>query len=364
MIDETIQEDINSLFLATLKGGKAMKGRAYHNKWVCKQCKRGDKNTILHKHYFIQICLPYLRTKPFSFCGPEKGKPFENGMKAWSYLDKIQEAVADKSFIPWNYRNQVNSICRFGNFYEKFKADKYPYFSKHLQPLFDIEMSKIDRIVVKKFYRNLSPNLKTSTKNNILTLVKSTLNDAYREGILDYVPAFPRMEKAEKAVKHWLTREEQLKVIGELPERLKLLFLFLAYHGKRINEALSLKWENIDFKRKVFRIYESKVKNEQWLPLHDAFFKALPVVGTINKTGKIFDIPWTVTLNRQLKEACKRAGVQKVTTHEFGRHSFVSQGLALGLTAEQIALITNNLSSISAYSHMNLENMRKIINSL
>jgi hypothetical protein len=55
---------------------------------------------------------------------------------------------------------------------------------------------------------------------------------------------------------------------------------------------------------------------------------------------------------------------QGVTTHEFGRHSFVSQGLAKGLTNEQIALVTNNLANIAAYSHMNIEGMRKIINLL
>jgi hypothetical protein len=56
--------------------------------------------------------------------------------------------------------------------------------------------------------------------------------------------------------------------------------------------------------------------------------------------------------------------VKKVTTHEFGRHSFVSQGLAAGLTNEQIALITNNLANIAAYSHMDIESKRKIINLL
>lgn len=330
-----------------------MRGNVYHNKWVCRKCREGDnRNTIKHPHHYIQVCLPYLRSKPFCFAGKERGKPFKDGIEAYIYLREIQERVEDKSFIPWNYKNQVNSICLFGNFYNKFKADKFPHVTKHLKPLFDIEMGKIDRIMLKKFYRNLSPDLKTSTRNYILRLVKTTLRDAYQEGIIDYVPAFPRTEKAEKHVKHWLTREEQLKVINELPERFRLLFLFLAYHGKRINEALSLKWENIDFKRKAFQIYESKVKNEQWLPMHEQFLNALPVAGTINKTGRVFNIPWTVTINRQLTEACKKAGVQRVTTHEFGRHSFISQGLALGLTGEQVALVTNNLSSIKAYSHM------------
>ena len=364
MIETPPAKDINFLLLATLKGGQAMKGSVHHNRWVCKLCREGDKNTIKHPHHYIQICLSYLRTKPFKLSGKEKGNPFKDGIEAYIYLREIQELIQDKSFVPWNYRGQLNSLCLFGNFYNKFKAHKHPQIGNHMKPLFDLEMSKIDRIVLKKFYRNLSPTLKTSTKNLILGLVHATLGEAYQEGFIDYIPAFPKTERPNRPAKHWLTREEQLKVINELPERFKLLFLFLAYHGKRINEALSLRWEDIDFKQKVFRVYESKIKNQQWLPLHENFLKALPIVGAINKTGSVFEIPYTVTLNRQLKEACKRVGVQKVTTHEFGRHSFVSQGLGIGLTNEQIGLITNNLANIKAYSHMDIGTKRKIINLL
>jgi integrase/recombinase XerD len=141
-----------------------------------------------------------------------------------------------------------------------------------------------------------------------------------------------------------------------------LLFLFLACHGKRISEALSLKWENIDFKNKSFRIYESKVKKETRLPLHEDFFKSLPIAGAINKTGQVFPFCSNNYLNEVLKTACEKAGVKKVTTHEFGRHSFVSQLLPL-YTKEQVALITNNLNSVSHYAHMDLEQKRKIINS-
>ena len=136
-------------------------------------------------------------------------------------------------------------------------------------------------------------------------------------GDSDNIPAFPKIDRAKKPSKNWLTREEQLRVIKELPEKSRLPLLFIAYHGKRINEALSLKWEDIDLKRRVFRVYESKISNEKWLPFHDAFVKALPIAGTINKTGKLFDLNFQL-LNRHLKIACQKAGVQEVTTHEFG----------------------------------------------
>jgi integrase len=364
MIAESITTDLNSQFLATLKGGIAMKGSVYHKWSACKLCRAGDKNTIKHPHHYIQVYLGYLSQKPFKLTGREKGKPFKDGIEAYIYLREIQQTIEEKAFIPWNYRKSVGSVCLFENFFRKFKADKYPQAVNHLRPLFDYDLKDIDRITIKQFYRNLSSELKTSSKNYMLQALHSTLSEAYQEGLIDYIPAFPRKDTPEKPAKFWLTWTEQMAIIDVLPERFKLLFLFLACHGKRVGEALSLKWEDIDFRQKAVRIYESKVKTEQWLALHEEFLTALPFAGAIGKTGLIFEQHSNVTLNRVLMEACKKAGVKKVTTHEMGRHSFISQRLASGFTNEQIALVTNNLSSIEKYSHMNLENKRKIINSI
>lgn len=104
------------------------------------------------------------------------------------------------------------------------------------------------------------------------------------------------------------------------------------------------------------------MKKESRLPLHEEFFNTLPFAGAINKSGLVFHPYKNCTLNLVLKAACQKAGVKKVTTHEFGRHSLVSQ-LLLRYTKEQVALITNNLSSMSHYAHMDLEQKRSIINS-
>jgi integrase len=91
------------------------------------------------------------------------------------------------------------------------------------------------------------------------------------KSLTGFIPAFPKRDNAIKTVKNSLTWEEQMEVINVLPDRFRLIFLFFACHGKRIRESLSLKWEHIDFKQKTFRIYQSKIKTEQCLPLHEVF---------------------------------------------------------------------------------------------
>ena len=362
MIAETSQKNIESLLLENLMGGKEMKGSVYHLRGICKRCKEGDKNEITHKHQGVSLYLGYLQKKYHKLYGKEKGKPFKDGIDAWIYLREIQAAIEDETFIPWNYRGKVGSETLFENFFDKFK-EKYSAYRKYLHSLLALDLQKIDRIVIKKFYRNLPSELKTSSKNCILQILHSTLSEAYQEGLIDFIPAFPRKEKAEKPVKTWLSWDEQMAVIEAVPKKYQLLFLFLACHGKRISEALSLKWEDIDFKQKAVRVYEHKVKTEQWLPLHEDFLKALPFAGAINKSGLIFYSYTNATLNSVLLKACQKIGVKKVTTHEFGRHSFASQRLNNGYTREEVALVLNNWSSMKNYSHMELEQKRKIINS-
>lgn len=275
----------------------------------------------------------------------------------------MHKAIKQEAFIPWSYRKQSNSICQFGNFFQKFKADKYPKLKPYLKPLWNYDLKDIERIAIKKFYRTLPENLKTSTRNTILAVLRAILSEAYQEGLIDFIPAFPRKDTAEKVAKNWLSWDEQMMIIDAVPDSFRLIFLFLAGHGKRISEVLSLRWENIDFKQKTCKLYQSKISAEQWLPLHESFLKELPISGAINKTGKVFPEYSPDYLNKVLKKACIKLGIKTVTTHEFGRHSFISQRLESGFTNEQIALVTNNLSSIGKDSHMNLESKRKIINS-
>jgi integrase len=145
-----------------------------------------------------------------------------------------------------------------------------------------------------------------------------------------------------------------------VPQKYRLAFLFLALHGKRVGETTSLEWENIDWKKRACRLYQSKILTEQWLPFHELFWKELP--RAIHMKGRVFPQLSDNYYNRLLKDYCVKAGVSVVTTHEFSRHSFIAQRQALGVSNELIAMATDNLSSIDHYSHIDLETMRTVIN--
>ena len=148
---------------------------------------------------------------------------------------------------------RVGRITLFENLFDRFKS-KYSNYRRYFGPLLSMDLGNIDRIVVKRFYRNLPNKLSQSSKNLILQILRATLSEAYQGGMIDFIPSFPRRERAKEPVKNALTWTEQMAVIGAMPRKCQLIFLFLACHGKHISEALSLKWEDIEFKTKSFRI--------------------------------------------------------------------------------------------------------------
>jgi integrase/recombinase XerD len=53
------------------------------------------------------------------------------------------------------------------------------------------------------------------------------------------------------------------------------LLLFLAFTGCRVSEAVKLKWEDINFKDSVARIWKSKGQRSRWVPLKDEVLQLL-----------------------------------------------------------------------------------------
>lgn len=341
-----------------------MKGKVQHLSGICSKCRKGDKNILFHRCNRIFIYLDYLDQPKQFISSKDRGKPFENNLDAWKYLDEIQPQVEAEIFIPWNYRGKAKSETLFENFFDTL--NKFPTYKKYFESLLHLDLAQIDRIAIKRFQlklKNQNNPQSASSRNVVMRILKATIAEAAEVGFITSVPTFPKKEKEETYTKNFLTPEEQREVINALPKNYQLLFTFLACHGKRVSEALSLQWENMDLKQKIFRIYEAKVKTEQRLPIHEKFLKALPVAGAINKKGLVFH-QWTnSTLNLNLSRACKKAGIKEVTTHEFGRHSFISNRIALFSNTE-IALVTNNFSNLQKYEHLDQERIRKIINAI
>lgn len=233
-----------------------------------------------------------------------------------------------------NYINQYNNvlspstirgymICLRNRFkaYQKMPIDKIPW-----QKMINDELKMCSEKTVK----------------NAWGLVHAALDFAEIE--------IPKVKLASAPVKEiaFLEPEEILQFCEAVKGRSYEIPALLALNGLRVSEIRGLTWKNIDLKRGFIHVrgayipgVNGHVKKETnknaastrdvpiLIPqLHDALLNA-------DKTGSMIVSLSEQNMLRDVKRACRRAGITEVTTHGL-RHSFASLGYYLKIPERQL----------------------------
>lgn len=108
----------------------------------------------------------------------------------------------------------------------------------------------------------LADNVRAATVNRDLAVLRRMLRIAERRGLIASAPVREiemLEERKERRQPHILTFEEEEKLLAVAPDYIRVLVILLLETGMRSGrEALSLKWEDVDFADEVIRIRQSK----------------------------------------------------------------------------------------------------------
>lgn len=206
--------------------------------------------------------------------------------------------------------------------------------------------------------------------------VKALLATAHEEGLIRANPAAGlRLGRtvAASPVKttHALTEEEVVRVLGEVPERYRLLVEFLAQTGLRISEALALTKTDIDFgARRVSvsrRLYEGVLDapksrhGVRQVPLSPGLAQRLwTLLATAEDGSLVFATKTGQPLDRKnlywiVRAAGEQAGIEwAVGLHTF-RHSCASIMFRRGVNKEAIRRLLGHHSwdfTAGTYVHL------------
>jgi integrase len=98
----------------------------------------------------------------------------------------------------------------------------------------------------------------------------------------------------------------------------------LAIHtGMRRSELLSLRWSDIDFRRRTIALTHTK-NNERWvLPMNDTVAAVLKALPRHLDTDLLFPDLNGPMVTRASTRACQRAGLADLRPHDL-RHTFTS----------------------------------------
>ncbi len=252
----------------------------------------------------------------------------------------LENAIEDSKSEKANLRER--SYIKYKNTFYKFK----------------VFVSSKELIYVNEFTREHADEFKNSlnklgsapkTVNFYLMTIKAMFNDLVKKDYLAINP-FDHIKYEKAKIKSLSQREDEYYDEDELKCFFKQkmeeadwnAFIGLFLTGARVGEFCSLKWENIDFQKRIIMIrsYENfQVKtasSERDVPISD---KLLDILTDLKKSESS-DYVFTSTngnklvertLLRKVKQIAQKAGIKKnATLHKF-RHSFNSHLSQMGV---------------------------------
>lgn len=294
----------------------------------------------------------------------KKSKPYHIKKYTESWLESI---TSDVAYATWKaYRAATHYI---------------------INGLGDIYIKDLNYKEIKQWLSNLPLDLKT--KKNYQGVLIRMLKDALRNGDIDQLPQFVEFRGGWTIPvkdKVWIDEESHIRVIEEISEADRYIFLFLYATGVRVSEARALRKKDIFRDRDYILIRSTfgpvpggeelkpvKQKRERRIPFYASLKKwwdTMPVylqsefVFNNSVTGK----PYTKNINRDIwNPACKKALGYVIPLNNCGRHSFANQLVQDGVPLATVSkLLGHSALKVTEdhYADPDINVMRKMVDNI
>ncbi|MEK6958122.1 MAG: site-specific tyrosine recombinase/integron integrase [archaeon] len=209
-----------------------------------------------------------------------------------------------------------------------------------------------------------------NSSNTTVALVYSALKFFFKKflkmGALDEI----KSPKKAKYLPTVLTKDEVRELLKAAKlGRNRLLLQFIYSSGVRVSEAVKMKGEDINFKERIGKVKSGKgakdriiILSKNWCRHAKKYVDRKKVKSPFlfsKKNGK----PLTSdTVQRIVRRAAKRAGIQKHVTPHSLRHSFATHLLEAGENIRKIQELLghSNLNTTQIYTHVSTEQLKKV----
>ena len=168
-----------------------------------------------------------------------------------------------------------------------------------------------------------------------------------------------------------LSKEDITKMFeATLNLKHRLVLMFLYYTGIRLNEAVNIKWEDIDFERGIIHLKVTKGEKERIIFLHDKLKKFIEYFNIkkeglvfLSNLGKKYD---KRTIQMIVGNAAKKSGISRRITPHTLRHSFATHLLEGGADIRHIQKLLghSSLQTTQIYTHVankDIKNLAKLL---
>ena len=217
------------------------------------------------------------------------------------------------------------------------------YAAKHLAAYFTGSVADLTRESLRGYYTAERTKLAgQATRARELTVLRSALHYAKKEGWLPEIPSIP-VAPPNPPKERWLSRKEARALIAACDEpHLRLFALLALYTGARTGAILDLTWDRVDLTHNRIDYNPAgrpqTAKRRPTVPIATPLKK--PLRDSRKAAGSQFVIEWRGQRVRRVKIgfglACKRAGLTGVTPHTL-RHTAATWMAQAGVPLAAVA---------------------------
>jgi len=287
-------------------------------------------------------------------------------------------AVRQAEIIQDRYQIRKKEYTRFSDFAEVYlqyaRVNKRSWerdqtLLNNLMPSFGHRnLDEITPFLIEAHKQQRVARVKPATVNREIALLKHMFNMAIRWEKAEKNPMRDvRMFREEEFQYRVLTPDEIERLLAACTERYSRPIVLTALHtGMRLNEILSLKWDQVDLENGLITVYHTKNGKVRRIPINEALmgmFSAMlrkadsEYVFTYYKTKKPVVVFRTAWLN-----ALDRSGIGRCRFHDL-RHTFASYLVAAGVDLMTVKEILGHSTIVmtSRYAHSAPEHKRRAV---
>lgn len=218
------------------------------------------------------------------------------------------------------------------------------------------EIDEIDeQDLVKYFIQNKKRKISSSTQMQVINSFKAYFREVYNKNFDHNILPRPKIEQKQPDI---LSTEEMTKLLNSILNLKHKSIVALMYScGLRVSEVINLKIKDIDSKNNKINIKNSKGKIDRIVMLDDSILELLRKYWSIYKTNLYLfegikgDKYSQTSIQKIVKDAAKRVGINKhISTHSL-RHSCLTQLIKNGVDLRTIQKIAGhkNINTTAAY---------------
>jgi len=229
----------------------------------------------------------------------------------------------------------------------------------HIKP--NIENKPLNKITANDVQELL---VKLKNKSRTRVTVYNILNEAFKYAIANkHIKENPcefiKRPKHTRVTGNALTQEEEILFLQNIQgHNAEPILLFLLYSVTRRNEALTLRWEDIDWKENKIHIHGTKTeKSDRVIPIF-AKLKELLLTFSIKDKGNVFEYNNPCSITRAF---IRLSGLPNHKLHDL-RHTFATRCIEKGIPMKYVQYWLGHSSyktTADIYSHISNDKLEQ-----